>query len=129
MWEDKYQVPTVKNNHRYIPLSGLGVFFSARPALGASQGPFPSLQVEAPLTESAVFANGCFRQSQPGRKPARGVVNISLAVEPSIGSALTSIHAHVSTETAEQAESVEVVFDPSSTTDGSIAPHLLFRCA
>jgi peptide-methionine (S)-S-oxide reductase len=131
MWEYKYQVPTIKINHRHIPLSGLRVFFSALPALGVPQGPVPSPQLDAPaasasVRETAVFVAGCFRGSRSDFKPARGVINITAG--ESGESALTSTHAHVSRETTGHAESLKVVFDPTRITDGSIAPHLLIRC-
>lgn len=91
--------------------------------LGALKQPVPAPDADAPLAaaparQTAVFAGGCFWGVQAVFQRLRGV--ISTAAGYSGGSAETATYKQVITETTGHAESVEVVFDPSKITYGTL---------
>src|SRR5271165_147533 len=100
----------------------LGVFLSFLACAG-SQGPIPPPNEDQPLAKSsgkhtAVFAGGCFWGTQAVFERVKGVV--STAAGYAGGSAITATYKQVITETTGHAESVEVVYDPSRITYGTL---------
>lgn len=100
----------------------LGVFLSFLACAG-SQGPIPPPNEDQPLAKSsgkqtAVFAAGCFWGTQAVFERVKGVV--STAAGYAGGSAITATYKQVITETTGHAESVEVVYDPSRITYGTL---------
>lgn len=75
-------------------------------------------RVTAPGKETAVFAGGCFWGVQAVFQRLRGV--IKTAAGYSGGTAATATYEQVSSETTGHAESVEVVFDPSKISYGTL---------
>jgi peptide-methionine (S)-S-oxide reductase len=71
-----------------------------------------------PGQEKAVFAGGCFWGTQTVFEHVRGVVKVTAGYAG--GSASTATYDQVTTETTKHAESVEVVFDPSKITYGTL---------
>jgi peptide-methionine (S)-S-oxide reductase len=89
----------------------------------ARTGPIPAPQFDAPLathsgTEKAVFAGGCFWGTQSVFQRVKGVTHTEAGY--SGGSAATATYDQVTTETTGHAESVEVTFDPSKITYGTL---------
>ena len=83
----------------------------------------PAPQVDDALAakpghEKAVFAGGCFWGTQTVFEHVRGVVKVTAGYAG--GSASTATYDQVGTETTKHAESVEVVFDPSKITYGTL---------
>jgi peptide-methionine (S)-S-oxide reductase len=83
----------------------------------------PAANVDAPLAQkhgkqTAVFAGGCFWGTQAVFERVKGVVATTAGY--SGGSASTATYGQVTTETTGHAESVEVVFDPSQITYGTL---------
>ena len=92
-------------------------------AAAAAAPPIPAPAADAPLAarsgrEKAVFAGGCFWGVQSVFERVKGVV--ATAAGYSGGSAKTATYPQVTTETTGHAESVEVVFDPSRITYGTL---------
>ena len=92
-------------------------------ALAAMNSPIPAPSSDVPLAqqpgkETAVFAGGCFWGVQAVFERLRGV--ISTAAGYAGGSAKTATYDQVTTETTGHAESVEVVYDPSKITYGTL---------
>jgi peptide-methionine (S)-S-oxide reductase len=95
---------------------------SAMPAATRST-PIPAPQYDAPLaqqpgSEKAVFAGGCFWGTQSVFQRVKGVIHTEAGY--SGGSASTATYDQVTTETTGHAESVEITFDPSKITYGTL---------
>jgi peptide-methionine (S)-S-oxide reductase len=73
---------------------------------------------KTPGKAKAVFAGGCFWGTQAVFERLKGVVDTTVGY--SGGSAETATYAQVTTETTGHAESVEVVYDPSRITYGTL---------
>ena len=71
-----------------------------------------------PAKVTAVFAGGCFWGTQAVFQRLKGVVDTTVGY--SGGSAATATYDQVTTETTGHAESVEVVYDPSRITYGTL---------
>jgi peptide-methionine (S)-S-oxide reductase len=71
-----------------------------------------------PGHQTAVFAGGCFWGTQTVFEHVRGVTRVTAGYAG--GSAQTATYDQVTTETTKHAESVEVVFDPSKITYGTL---------
>jgi peptide-methionine (S)-S-oxide reductase len=89
----------------------------------AGSGPIPAAVTDdalasAPGKAKAVFAGGCFWGTQAVFERLRGVVDTTVGY--SGGSAATATYDQVTTETTGHAESVEVVYDPSKITYGTL---------
>ena len=85
--------------------------------------PIPPPNTDASLAQksgkqTAVFAGGCFWGTQAVFERVKGVLKTTTGY--SGGSASTATYDQVSSETTGHAESVEVVFDPSKITYGSL---------
>src|SRR5581483_8800864 len=92
-------------------------------ARAATRAPIPPPNTDASLAHSsgkqtAVFAGGCFWGTQAVFERVKGVLKTSTGY--SGGSASTATYDQVTTETTGQAESVQVVFDPSKITYGQL---------
>ena len=93
-------------------------------ALGPiSKTPIVAPQFDEPLAqhpgkETAVFAGGCFWGTQSVFQRVKGVIHTEAGY--SGGSASTATYDQVTTETTGHAESVEIVFDPSKITYGTL---------
>jgi len=91
-------------------------------------GPVNKTPIAAPLfdeplathsgTETAVFAGGCFWGTQTVFQRVKGVTHTEAGY--SGGSAATATYDQVTTETTGHAESVQVTFDPSKITYGTL---------
>jgi len=89
----------------------------------APKGPIPApiedlSLASAPGSETAVFAGGCFWGTQSVFERVKGVEQTTVGY--SGGSAKTATYSQVTTETTGHAESVEVVYDPSRITYGTL---------
>ena len=89
----------------------------------AGGGPIPAATTDDALASTpgkakAVFAGGCFWGTQAVFERLRGVVDTTVGY--SGGSAATATYDQVTTETTGHAESVEVVYDPSKITYGTL---------
>ena len=87
------------------------------------RGPIPAPQFDAPLAsqpghETAVFAGGCFWGTQSVFQRVKGVTHTEAGY--SGGAASTATYDQVTTETTGHAESVEITFDPSKITYGTL---------
>jgi len=71
-----------------------------------------------PGKETAVFAGGCFWGTQTVFQQVKGVLHTEAGY--SGGSAATATYDQVTTETTGHAESVQIVFDPSKITYGTL---------
>jgi peptide-methionine (S)-S-oxide reductase len=71
-----------------------------------------------PGKETAVFAGGCFWGTQTVFQQVKGVIATEAGY--SGGSAATATYDQVTTETTGHAESVQIVFDPSKITYGTL---------
>ena len=71
-----------------------------------------------PAKQTAVFAGGCFWGTQTVFEHVKGVVKVTAGYAG--GSAATATYSQVTTETTKHAESVQVVFDPSRITYGTL---------
>jgi peptide-methionine (S)-S-oxide reductase len=92
-------------------------------ANAAPKAPIPPPSADAALAsaqgrQTAVFAGGCFWGTQSVFERVKGVV--ATTVGYSGGSASTATYDQVTTETTGHAESVEVVYDPSRITYGTL---------
>src|SRR5271155_4356471 len=89
----------------------------------AARQPIPAPAHDAPLAQApgkqtAVFAGGCFWGTQSVFERVKGVVATTAGY--SGGAADTATYDQVTTETTGHAESVQVVFDPSRITYGTL---------
>ncbi len=92
-------------------------------AFAASRPQVPAATVDVPLAsaqarQTAVFAGGCFWGTQAVFERVKGVLSTTAGY--SGGSASTATYPQVTTETTGHAESVEVIFDPSRITYGTL---------
>jgi peptide-methionine (S)-S-oxide reductase len=93
----------------------------AAAALAAPPIPAPAADIPLatkPAREKAVFAGGCFWGVQSVFQRVKGVLATTAGY--SGGSAATATYPQVTTETTGHAESVEVVYDPSRVTYGTL---------
>ena len=86
-------------------------------------GPIPAATIDDALAKvpgkaKAVFAGGCFWGTQAVFERLKGVVDTTVGY--SGGSPATATYDQVTTETTGHAESVEVVYDPSRVTYGTL---------
>jgi peptide-methionine (S)-S-oxide reductase len=91
--------------------------------MAMANGPIPAAATDdalakAPGKAKAVFAGGCFWGTQGVFERLKGVVDTTVGY--SGGSAATATYDQVTTETTGHAESVEVVYDPSRITYGTL---------
>jgi peptide-methionine (S)-S-oxide reductase len=91
--------------------------------MAMANGPIPAAATDDALAKTAgkakaVFAGGCFWGTQGVFERLRGVVDTTVGY--SGGSAATATYDQVTTETTGHAESVEVVYDPSRITYGTL---------
>ena len=94
---------------------------SAAPATPAQPIPAPSFDVplaDHPGHETAVFAGGCFWGTQSVFQRVKGVTHTEAGY--SGGAAKTATYDQVTTESTGHAESVQVTFDPSKITYGTL---------
>lgn len=109
---------------RRVVLVGLALGVAAGMGCRAAAAPVvPGPRVDDALAakagrETAVFAGGCFWGTQTVFEHVRGVVKVTAGYAG--GSASTATYDQVTTETTKHAESVEVVFDPSKITYGTL---------
>jgi peptide-methionine (S)-S-oxide reductase len=99
---------------------GLGAGVGCR-AAAAPIVPAPKVDdalAAKPGRETAIFAGGCFWGTQTVFEHVRGVLKVTAGYAG--GSAQTATYDQVTTETTKHAESVEVVFDPSKITYGTL---------
>jgi peptide-methionine (S)-S-oxide reductase len=108
-----------------VALLGIGfvVFLFAGSTKAAPKGPIPAPAADDPLAATpghlkAVFAGGCFWGTQGVFERVKGVTDTTAGY--SGGSAATATYDQVTTETTGHAESVEVVYDPSKITYGTL---------
>ena len=92
-------------------------------AHAAPKTPIPAPTTDAPLSatsgkQTAVFAGGCFWGTQSVFERVKGVVATTAGYAG--GSASTATYDQVTTETTGHAESVELVYDPSKITYGTL---------
>lgn len=92
-------------------------------ANAAIKTPIPAPLLDQPLAHSsgkqtAVFAGGCFWGTQAVFERVKGVLKTTAGYAG--GSAATATYDQVTTETTGHAESVQVVFDPSRITYGTL---------
>lgn len=95
----------------------------ARNVHAAPSAPIPAATADLPLaqapgSETAVFAGGCFWGTQSVFERVKGVLKTTVGYAG--GSANTATYDQVTTETTGHAESVEVVYDPSKITYGQL---------
>ena len=89
----------------------------------AAKAPIPAPTVDAPLAktssqETAVLAGGCFWGTQTVFERVKGVTATTVGYAG--GSASTATYAQVTQENTGHAESVQVVYDPSKITYGTL---------
>ena len=89
----------------------------------ATHGPIPPPKTDVSLAQTssrqtAVFAGGCFWGTQAVFERVKGVLKTTAGYAG--GSASTAHYDDVTTETTGQAESVQVVYDPSRLTYGQL---------
>lgn len=87
----------------------------------ATKGPIPTPAVDEAHkagSEKAVFAGGCFWGTQAVFQRLKGVTHVDAGY--SGGAANTATYDQVTTETTNHAESVEVTFDPSKISYGTL---------
>jgi len=101
----------------------VGLLMAASLGLAVANPPIPPPATDAllaakPGKETAVFAGGCFWGVQSVFQRVKGVVATTAGY--SGGSAKTATYRQVGTETTGHAESVQVIFDPSRITYGTL---------
>ena len=107
-----------------LPLAALALALLPVVACAAAvKVPIPAPEADEPLAhssgkEKAVFAGGCFWGTQAVFERVKGVTKTTTGY--SGGSAATATYDQVVTETTGHAESVEVVYDPSRVTYGTL---------
>lgn len=94
-----------------------------RMAASTNTQPIPASAQDEPLAqhssrETAVFAGGCFWGTQTVFQQVKGVISTTAGYTG--GAAETATYSQVTTETTGHAESVEIVFDPSKITYGTL---------
>ena len=92
-------------------------------ASATGKAPIPAPQVDEPRadhagTEKAVFAGGCFWGTQSVFQRVKGVTFTEAGYAG--GAANTATYEQVTTETTGHAESVEITFDPSKISYGTL---------
>src|SRR5947209_15783175 len=102
---------------------GIAVSVLSCTAHAAPKTPIPAPAADASLSASsgnqtAVFAGGCFWGTQSVFERVKGVIGTTAGYAG--GSASTATYEQVSSETTGHAESVEVVYDPSKITYGTL---------
>src|SRR5580658_287591 len=116
-----------RNQFLLIAVVLLGVLFLGYRRMSAIQTvrsePVPAPQYDDPLAsqpgkQKAVFAGGCFWGTQSVFQRVKGVTHTDAGY--SGGSAKTATYDQVTTETTGHAESVEITFDPSKITYGTL---------
>jgi peptide-methionine (S)-S-oxide reductase len=108
---------------RILLAFALAISLTGCMAHAASHPPIPPANTDVALAKSggkqtAVFAGGCFWGTQAVFERVKGVVKTTAGY--SGGSASTASYDQVTTETTGQAESVQVVYDPSKITYGQL---------
>jgi peptide-methionine (S)-S-oxide reductase len=108
---------------RFLTFLALSIGTLGCCASAASRPHIPAPTVDIPLAhaksrQTAVFAGGCFWGTQAVFERVKGVVSTTAGYTG--GSASTATYSQVTTETTGHAESVEVVFDPSHITYGTL---------
>jgi peptide-methionine (S)-S-oxide reductase len=98
-------------------------FMFTRSMKASGNGPIPAAATDDALAKTpgkvkAVFAGGCFWGTQGVFERVKGVVDTTAGY--SGGSAATATYDQVTTETTGHAESIEVVYDPSRITYGTL---------
>jgi len=106
-----------------VAVGVVGGFALTQTMKASGGGPVPAPFVDdamanKPSKAKAVFAGGCFWGTQAVFERLKGVVDTTVGY--SGGSALTATYDQVTTETTGHAESVEVVYDPSRITYGTL---------
>jgi len=107
-----------------LVLAGIAAGFMVTGTTKASSGgPVPAPAADdvlatQPARVKAVFAGGCFWGTQAVFERLKGVVDTTVGYAG--GSAATATYDQVTTETTRHAESVEVVYDPSRITYGTL---------
>lgn len=106
-----------------VALGVVGGFTLTQTMKASSGGPVPApladdVLANKPSKAKAVFAGGCFWGTQAVFERLKGVVDTTVGY--SGGSASTATYDQVTTETTGHAESVEVVYDPSRITYGTL---------
>lgn len=103
-----------------------GLFFALTACSGytaTAHPPVPAAKVDSPLAstpgkQKAVFAGGCFWGTQAVFERVKGVIATTTGYAG--GTAATANYQDVSSERTGHAESVEVVYDPSKITYGTL---------
>jgi peptide-methionine (S)-S-oxide reductase len=108
---------------RILLAFALAISLTGCMARAATHPPIPPAKADVALAKSsgkqtAVFAGGCFWGTQAVFERVKGVVKTTAGY--SGGSASTATYDQVTTETTGQAESVQVVYDPSKITYGQL---------
>ena len=98
-------------------------FLMTKTTIASGRGPIPAPAMDDQLAANpaklkAVFAGGCFWGTQAVFQRLKGVVDTTAGYAG--GSAATATYDQVTTETTGHAESVEVVYDPSRITYGTL---------
>ena len=98
-------------------------FMSTQTTKASASGPIPApatddVLASKPAKLKAVFAGGCFWGTQAVFERLKGVVDTTVGY--SGGAAATATYDQVTQETTGHAESVEVVYDPSRITYGTL---------
>jgi peptide-methionine (S)-S-oxide reductase len=99
------------------------VFLVGHGASAVSKTPIPAAKLDQPLAaapgrESAVFAGGCFWGTQAVFERVKGVIHTTVGYAG--GTSASATYDQVTTETTGHAESVEVIYDPSTITYGQL---------
>ena len=105
-----------------IVILGLG-YRKMAIAAATSKQPIPAPTTDEPLAqhpghETAVFAGGCFWGTQAVFQRVKGVTHTETGY--SGGEAHTATYPQVTTETTGHAESIQITFDPSKITYGTL---------
>lgn len=106
-----------------LTVFGIAAAFFAFRGNAATKEPIPPPTQDVPLASTpgkatAVFAGGCFWGTQAVFERLKGVLDTTVGY--SGGTADTATYDQVSSETTGHAESVEVVYDPSKITYGTL---------
>ncbi len=101
----------------------VGGYMFTRTTTASASGSVPQATTDDALAKmpgkaKAVFAGGCFWGTQAVFERLKGVVDTTVGYAG--GSAATATYDQVTTETTGHAESVEVVYDPSRITYGTL---------
>jgi len=109
--------------HRNTVLATLLSLTAIAGCNGQSKSPVPAPKLDTPLAAkpgkaTAVFAGGCFWGTQAVFQRVKGVLHTTAGYDG--GAANTATYDQVTTETTNHAESVEVVYDPSRLTYGTL---------